>query len=81
LCTSALKDSSGRPATPDCESARHTSVLPLRRLLERLGLPVPEGFGPEPLKHQSDGINDDWTRRYSELRLGTEFDLVPATAR
>ncbi len=25
-----------------------------------------------------DGLNDDWTRRYSELRLGTEFDLVPA---
>jgi hypothetical protein len=30
------------------------------------------------MKRQSDGLNDDWTRRYSELRLGTEFDLVPA---
>ena len=23
-------------------------------------------------------INDDWTKRYSELRLGRDFDLVPA---
>ena len=30
------------------------------------------------MKSQSDGINDDWARRYSEIRLGTEFDLVPA---
>jgi hypothetical protein len=30
------------------------------------------------MKAQSDGINDDWARRFSELRLGTEFDLVPA---
>ena len=30
------------------------------------------------MKSQSDGLNDDWTRRYAELRLGTEFDLVPA---
>jgi hypothetical protein len=29
------------------------------------------------MKKQSDDINDDWTKRYSELRLGTEFDLVP----
>ena len=29
------------------------------------------------MKRQSDGINDDWARRFSELRLGTEFDLVP----
>ncbi len=29
------------------------------------------------MKRQSDVINDDWARRYSELRLGTEFDLVP----
>ena len=29
------------------------------------------------MKPQSDELNDDWTRRYSELRLGTEFDLVP----
>jgi hypothetical protein len=30
------------------------------------------------MKRQSDNINDDWVKRYSELRLGTEFDLVPA---
>jgi hypothetical protein len=29
------------------------------------------------MKRQSDRINDDWTRRYSELRLGRDFDLVP----
>ena len=29
------------------------------------------------MKRQSDSVNDDWARRYSELRLGTEFDLVP----
>ena len=32
------------------------------------------------MKPQSDELNDDWTRRYSEIRLGTEFDLVPAVA-
>ena len=38
----------------------------------------PDGFTLEPrMKRQSDGINDDWARRFSELRLGTEFDLVP----
>jgi trehalose 2-sulfotransferase len=53
-----------------------TSTL---RLLERLDLSPPDGFSFEPvMKRQSDGLNDDWTRRYSELRLGTEFDLVPA---
>jgi hypothetical protein len=29
------------------------------------------------MKRQSDRVNDAWPRRYSELRLGTEFDLVP----
>ena len=29
------------------------------------------------MRKQSDGINDDWTRRYADLKLGTEFDLVP----
>jgi LPS sulfotransferase NodH len=49
------------------------------RLLERLELSVPDGYVFEPrMKRQSDGINDDWVRRYSELRLGTELDLVPA---
>jgi len=52
-----------------------TSTL---RLLDRLDLAPPEGFELEPrMKRQSDRINDDWTRRYSELRLGTDFDLVP----
>ena len=51
-----------------------------RNLLGRLELPVPDDLGPAPLKQQSDGINDDWTRRYSELHLGTQFDLVPARA-
>ena len=26
---------------------------------------------------QSDQINDDWTKRYSDLRLGRDFDLDP----
>ena len=48
-------------------------------MLERLGIEPPEGFRPEPqLKRQSDGINEDWARRYSDLSLGTRFDLVPA---
>ncbi|HEV2790036.1 MAG TPA: Stf0 family sulfotransferase [Solirubrobacterales bacterium] len=52
-----------------------TSTL---NLLERLDLSPPDDFEFEPrMKRQSDRINDDWTRRYSELRLGTDFDLVP----
>jgi LPS sulfotransferase NodH len=48
-------------------------------ILDRLGLEPPPEFAPEPqMRRQSDGINDDWARRFSELRLGTEFDLVPA---
>ena len=31
------------------------------------------------MKSQSDGINDDWARRYADLKLGTQLDLVPAT--
>ncbi len=47
-------------------------------LLNRLDLSPPEGFDFEPrMKKQSDAVNDDWTKRYSELRLGTHFDLVP----
>jgi trehalose 2-sulfotransferase len=53
-------------------------VTSTRNLLGRLGLPVPDELSEAPLKRQSDGVNDDWTRRYSELRLGTQFDLVPA---
>ncbi len=57
-------------------SEYETSTL---RLLERLDLAPPEGFEFEPrMKRQSDLVNDDWTRRYSELRLGRGFDLVPA---
>ena len=48
-------------------------------ILERLGLEAPPDMRVEPrMRSQSDGINDDWVRRFSELRLGTEFDLVPA---
>jgi LPS sulfotransferase NodH len=53
-----------------------TSTL---NLLERLDLSPPGGFEFEPrMKRQTDRINDDWTKRYSELRLGRDFDLVPA---
>jgi LPS sulfotransferase NodH len=53
-----------------------TSTL---RLLERLDLAPPDDFDFEPrMKRQSDLVNDDWVKRYSELRLGTDFDLVPA---
>ncbi len=52
-----------------------TSTL---NLLDRLDLSPPDGFAFEPrMKRQSDRVNDDWARRYSELRLGTEFDLTP----
>jgi LPS sulfotransferase NodH len=48
-------------------------------VLDQIGLERPDDFRFEPrMKSQSDGLNDDWARRYSELRLGTEFDLVPA---
>jgi LPS sulfotransferase NodH len=52
-----------------------TSTL---HLLGRLGLSPPADFEFEPrMKRQSDKINDDWVRRYSELRLGSDFDLAP----
>jgi LPS sulfotransferase NodH len=55
-----------------------TSTL---HLLERLELSPPDDFDFEPrMRRQSDRINDDWVRRYSELRLGTDFDLVPVAA-
>lgn len=48
-------------------------------LLERLGLPVPDGANLKPpLRQQSDDINDDWVRRYSDIKLGAALDLVPA---
>src|SRR4051812_16978055 len=53
-----------------------------RSILDRLGLEAPADLNVAPrMRRQSDGINDDWVRRFSELRLGTEFDLVPAVAR
>jgi LPS sulfotransferase NodH len=49
------------------------------RLLERLGLELPADAHLEPpLRQQSDSVNDDWVKRFSELKLGTEFDLTPA---
>ena len=55
-----------------------TSTL---NLLDRLSLSPREGFEFEPrMKRQSDKINDDWVRRYSDLRLGTDFDLFPVPA-
>jgi LPS sulfotransferase NodH len=52
-----------------------TSTL---NLLDRLDLTCSEDFEFEPrMKKQSDKINDDWTKRYSELRLGRDFDLFP----
>ncbi len=48
-------------------------------LLDRLGVEQPDDLELNPkMKKQSDGINDDWTRRFSDIRLGTQFDLVPA---
>jgi LPS sulfotransferase NodH len=50
-----------------------------RNIVERLGLELAEGWQAKPrMKRQSTGLNDDWARRYSELRLGRRFDLVPA---
>lgn len=52
-----------------------------RNTLERLGIDVPDDLEVTPrMRKQSDGINDDWARRYADLKLGTEFDLVPAIA-
>ena len=49
-----------------------------RNIVERLGLELPDGWQAKPrMKRQSTGLNDDWARRYSELRLGSRFDLVP----
>ena len=52
-----------------------TSTL---RLLQRLDLAPPPGFQFEPrMKRQSDCVNDDWVKRYCDLRLGSDFDLIP----
>jgi LPS sulfotransferase NodH len=51
-----------------------TSTL---NILERLGLEAPSDVTVHArMKRQSDGINDDWVRRFSERRLGNQFDLV-----
>ena len=51
-------------------------------VLDQLGLEPPPEFAFKPrMKAQSDGINDDWARRFAELRLGTEFDLSPVPER
>jgi hypothetical protein len=58
-----------------CAADYETSTL---NLLERLDLSCPDDFEFEPrMKRQSDRVNDDWSRRYSELRLGRDFDLFP----
>ena len=50
-----------------------------RSVLEKLEIEAPADLNIETrMKSQSDGVNDDWARRYSEIRLGSEFDLVPA---
>jgi len=49
-----------------------------RNVLERLGIESSDDLNLEVgMKRQSDGINDDWARRYSDIRLGAEFDLAP----
>lgn len=49
-----------------------------RRLLADLDIDAPGDLHLEPkMKSQSDGVNDDWARRYSDIRLGAEFDLHP----
>jgi len=51
-----------------------------RNVLQRLGIDPPEDLNLDTkMKKQSDGINDDWARRYSDIRLGAEFDLVPTS--
>ena len=51
-------------------------------LLDRLGLERPGCASLKPpLRQQSDDINDDWVRRYSDIKLGAALDLVPAVPR
>jgi trehalose 2-sulfotransferase len=50
-----------------------------RNIVQRLGLALPADWQAKPrMKRQSTGINDDWARRFAELRLGSRLDLVPA---
>ncbi len=69
-----------RPVLVLYENFASDYVASTESVLEQLDLEVPEGglTLETRMKKQSDGINDDWARRYAELRLGTELDLVPA---
>ena len=67
-----------RPVLVLYENFEAEYEIATRNVLERLGIDVPTDLRIEPrMRKQSDGINDDWTRRYADLKLGTEFDLVP----
>ena len=69
-----------RPVLVLYENFASDYVASTESVLDQLGLEPPEGGIKleTRMKKQSDGINDDWARRYAELRLGTELDLVPA---
>ena len=70
-----------RPVLVLYENFAADQVASTRNLLERLGLSPPEDWSIEPgMRQQSDELNDDWVRRYSELSLGTRFDLTPVSA-
>lgn len=48
---------------------------------DQFAISPPDGFAFEPrMKRQSDRVNDEWTKRYCDLRLGTDFDVVPVRA-
>ncbi len=69
-----------RPVLVLYENFASDYVASTESVLDQLGIEPPEGGIKleTRMKKQSDGINDDWARRYAELRLGTELDLVPA---
>ena len=75
--------SSSTPGSSRCWSSMRTSPPTTRprpsTCSTRLGIEAPDGLELEPrMRKQSDGINDDWARRYADLKLGTQFDLVPS---
>lgn len=48
-------------------------------ILEQVGVDVPDGWSfDSPMKPQSDEINDDWVRRFGELRIGRQLWAAPA---
>ena len=71
-----------RPVLVLYENFASDYVASTESVLEQLDLEVPEGALKleTRMKRQSDGINDDWARRYAELRLGTELDLAPSVS-